>query len=413
MNRVLLLIILVPSLILFSCQPAPAQRKLLILGSSTASCKIGETEVNCFVNRLQRYYNDKGFPVQIANRAVPGEDVYRGMPTTYVPPAGRRTPLPGFNITDGLREETPDVVLISYPSNGYDVFSVQEVMFCLRTIKQTANAAGKPCYITTSQPRYDTVSFYKSSVKKVLAEIKDSVLAEFGSYAINFWNVLVNPADTTILPQYNVDVDGTHPNDAGHALLFQQVINANIFNVTLPLRLVDFSSTPSSTGAKIEWTVEAAEEIRSYQLEKSGDGRTFSRIYEVAALNTSKAHSYSFNDRANSVNRVFYRLGIVGKDNSLTYARTIELKGSGADASEKVYLSNSSTLVARLISGTGKQVKLGIFDATGQLLRETTRNLATGTNNLMISISGLKTGLYYLRVFGEGVDGKARAFSKP
>lgn len=413
MNRILLLILLVPSAILFCCQQAPAQRKLLILGSSTSNCSFGITSPDsCYVYRIQKYYKDHGFPIQVANRSRAGDDVYYGMPTGYVPPVNRHRPDLDTNITSGLREENPDVVLVNYPSNGYDSFTVGEVMFCLRTIKQTANAAGKPCFITTTQPRSTPELFLTSKVKRVMAQIKDSVLAEFGFYAINFWDDLVSQVDTTILLQYN-DGDLTHPNNAGHALLAKRVINANMFNIALPLHLVNFSSKQSGNGITIEWTVEAEKDIRSYQLEKSSDGRTFSKVYKVAALNTSKSHSYSFNDQSNTGSVAYYRLGSAGKDNFINYSQTIEVKGAGREATEKIYLSNNSTLVAKLNSDKNKQVKLGIFSATGQRVMEKTRSLSGGTNNLSIDITDLKAGLYFLKVYGQGVDAKARPFSKP
>ncbi|MEO6931703.1 MAG: T9SS type A sorting domain-containing protein [Chitinophagaceae bacterium] len=411
MKRILLFNILVFSLIGCSFTQASAQRKLLILGSSTSSCTIGQSTTGCYVNRLKTYYAQQGAPIQVANRAVAGEDVYRGMPTSYTPPPGRRNPNAGFNITDGLREENPDVVLISYPSNGYDVFTVKEVMFCLRTIKQTANAAGKPCFVTTSQPRYDEFTFNTSAVRRTLAEIKDSVLAEFGTYAIDFWSGLVNNADTTLLPQFNWD--GTHPNDAGHGVLLQQMINKNIFNIALPLQLVNFAAENSGNAVSIEWTVEAEKEMRSYQLEKSSDGRIFSKVYEVTALNVSKSHRYTFTDVAVARSAAYYRLGMVGKDNFLNYSQTIEVKGVGGDNAEKVYLSNNFTLAATLNADKNKQVKLGIFNSTGQLLMETTRSLSAGMNNLSIGISNLKTGLYFLKVYGQNIDSRARPFSKP
>lgn len=203
-----------------------SQKKLLILGSSTSTCFFGPSTVDsCYVTRLQRYYQDKGAAFILDNRAVAGDNCYHGMPLNYIPPAGRNVPRPYYNITEGLTGN-PDVVLVNYPSNGYDIYSVQEVMFCLRSIKQTANSAGKPCYITTTQPR----DYPGDDTRRKMAEIRDSVLKEFGSYAINFWDDIVNPATNTILDVYNTD--GTHLNNAGHAVLFRKVAEKDIMNLS-------------------------------------------------------------------------------------------------------------------------------------------------------------------------------------
>ena len=206
---------------------AHAQKKLLILGSSTPACYNIAFD-DCYTGRLLHYYQQTGSPIILDNRAVAGDNCYHGMPINYIPPAGRNAPRPYNNISDGLLSN-PDVVLVNYPSNGYDVYSVAEIMYCLRTIKQTANNAGKPCYITTTQPRSEPASYQTWEVRNRMAEIKDSVLAEFGQYAINFWDGIVNPYDYSILNIYNSG-DGTHLNSAGHNVLFNQVVAKNMFS---------------------------------------------------------------------------------------------------------------------------------------------------------------------------------------
>lgn len=221
-NSFMKFVLLISGCFLF-CQ-LYSQKKLLILGSSTSTCFWGPSTVDsCYVSRLQRFYQDKGTPILLDNRAVAGDNCYNGMPLNYTPPDGRSVPRPYYNIADGL-SANPDIVLVNYPSNGYDLYSVQEVMFCLRTIKQTANNAGKPCYVTTTQPR----DYPGDDTRRKMSEIRDSVLKEFGSYAINFWDEIVNPASNTILDVYNAD--GTHLNNAGHAVLFRKVAEKDILN---------------------------------------------------------------------------------------------------------------------------------------------------------------------------------------
>jgi len=204
-----------------------AQKKLLILGSSTSTCFFGPSSVDsCYVTRLQKYYQSLGLQVTLDNRAVAGDNIYSAMPLNYTPPLGRNNPRPYNNITEGLAGN-PDIVLINFPSNGYDYFTVDEVMNCFRTLKQTANNAGKPCYITTSQPRNDPDTYKTVEVRTKMAEIKSRIIAEFGSFAINFWDGIANP-DNSLQDMFQVD--GVHINDAGHRILFNRVLEKNIFN---------------------------------------------------------------------------------------------------------------------------------------------------------------------------------------
>ena len=224
MKRILLhcLLLLAGSLTQYSF----AQKKLLILGSSTPAC-FNISSDSCYVGRLQRYYQQSGQSVVIDNRAVAGDNCYHGMPAGYTPPAGRNGARPYNNITDGL-QGNPDIVLVNYPSNGYDEFSIDEVMFCLRTIRQTANNAGKPCYIATTQPRSQPASFQTPAVRQKMQLLKESILNEFGQYALNFWDDLVNPADNSLQSIYDSG-DGTHLTAAGHRVLFNKVVQKNFF----------------------------------------------------------------------------------------------------------------------------------------------------------------------------------------
>jgi hypothetical protein len=407
MKRIILALVLLPSLLYFAPTGAQAQRKLLILGSSTSRCAFGITwPDSCYVNRVQRYYADRGFPITIDNRAQAGEDVYRGMPADYIPPPGRRTPYADTNITAGL-QANPDVVLINYPSNGYDSFSVAEVMACFRIIRNAAVAAGKPCYITTTQPRQAEL-FSTSRVRKVMAEIKDSVLAQFGPFAVNFWDGIVNPVDTTILPQYNAD--NTHFTNAGNAILAQRVIEKNIFNVVLPVRIVNFTGNSLPDGVQLKWTVADEKSMKSYQLQKSTDGRVFRTIFNVAADNNDKQHDYIFTDRANLGRSAFYRLAITGSDNFINTSAVVEVRGKNAP--DKIYVAGSATLVAEINFSKLQSVTIGIYNAGGQLLSSSNHNVIAGNNRLNISIGQLQKGLYYLKVIGAGVDNRARSFTK-
>src|SRR5688572_13864302 len=112
-----------------------AQTKILILGSSTSACWALANPADCYVQRLANHYASTSTPITIDNRAVGGWNVYQSMPETYTPPPGRSAPADFHNITDGLAAN-PDVVLVNYPSNNYDVYSVAEVMECFRIIKK-------------------------------------------------------------------------------------------------------------------------------------------------------------------------------------------------------------------------------------------------------------------------------------
>lgn len=215
---------------IFICLFSEAQQpvKMVVLGSSTSACfgfSGGITDGNCWVNRVVNYYNTNGYTVSLFNLAVSGYNVYQGMPTGspgVTVGGGTYGPDPDRNITKAL-SLNPDVIILNYPSNLYDIADVHDVLSWFRTINQTATNAGKTCFITTSQPRG-----FDASGRAKLKEIKDSILLQYGFYAIDFYDTLAT-VDGFIRPLYNQG-DGTHMNAIGHDTLANRTIAKSIFS---------------------------------------------------------------------------------------------------------------------------------------------------------------------------------------
>jgi len=128
----------------------------------------------------------------------------------------------------------PDVVILCFPSNGFDVLTMPEIMLPLQTIYNTCTASGIECYVTTSQPRTDAQ--FDAAHQQFLQVVRDSILNRFGSHALDFYDCVTTPGTTQQMPQYYYG-DGIHLNDAAHGALFNVVLGANI--------LKDFNTSTS------------------------------------------------------------------------------------------------------------------------------------------------------------------------
>ncbi len=342
--------------ILLFTQCTYAQRKLLILGSSTSTCFFGPSSIDsCYITRLQKYYQSIGFPITLDNRAVAGDNIYQGMPLNYTPPPGRNSPRPYNNITEGLAGN-PDVVLINYPSNGYDIFTVDEVMNCFRIIKQAANNAGKPCYITTSQPRNDPESYRTQEVRNKMAEIKNRILSEFGSYAVNFWDVIAN-SDNSLQDMYQVD--GIHINDAGHRIFFNRLLEKNIFS--LPV-------TPSpAAGSGLSYKYYEGDwstlpDFNSLQPVKSG---SVSNI-DMSARNRNDYYAFLWEGYISIPTAGNYTFEIVSDDGSKLYFNTTYSAGANALVSNDGLHPAQSVSNSINISAAGSYpIAISFFEKNG------------------------------------------------
>jgi len=223
-------------LLLASCITIGQTKTYSVIGSSTAAGMGASVPDSNWVNRLTRYYTSLGLTISAINLAQGGRNCYQGMPSSYTPPPGRDFPQAGINVTAALTFN-PDVVLVCYPTNNYDVYTIAEIMTCLQMMKDSVNALGKICYITSSQPRQDGF-FPDMAARTKLKVIRDSIMNRFGNYAIDFFMPIADPVTYMIRPEYAYRYDGVNPdnihvNDAGHKVLFKQVRNKDIFGIGL------------------------------------------------------------------------------------------------------------------------------------------------------------------------------------
>jgi hypothetical protein len=83
-------------------------------------------------------------------------------------------------------------------------------------------AQGVTFWVTTTQPR----NFTDAAQLNELILARDAIKQKFGDHTLDVWTGFAE-ADGKIKAMYDAG-DGTHINDAAHALLVQQVIMAKI-----------------------------------------------------------------------------------------------------------------------------------------------------------------------------------------
>jgi hypothetical protein len=222
--------ILLVLLISFHTDSQSQTKKLAVIGSSTAFGTGSQPMDSSWVRKINYYYKYQNNIIDSTyNLALGGYDPYHGLPSSYITAPSYSVPDPQRNITKA-NSFNPDVIIVSFVSNNFQVGAMptDSIMNAFQVIKDSANKLGHVCFISTTQPR---TSFDINSRAR-LRVIKDSILNRFGFYAINFFDSLVNDIDNSILPEYASPFDNIHLNNAGHAVLYRQVLAKDIFNIT-------------------------------------------------------------------------------------------------------------------------------------------------------------------------------------
>ena len=414
MNRLHLLCLM----LLASCLSASSQYRVAVVGSSTAGGTGAWPQDSSWVNRFNQFYKHKLHLVDSTyTLAVGGYPVYKGMPSSYVPPPDRDGPDHNRNVThaNACLADLPlpynGIVFINYPSNKYEEYSIAEIMMCLQTIYDSVLKEGHRCYIITTQPRSGGV-WDDPLLKRKLAVIKDSIINRFGTQTINFYDGLYNPTDSTILTKFHSG-DGIHFNNAGHRELFERVRAKNVFNVVLPVNLQAFNGESRHDKISLQWTAECTDPNTAFIIQRSADGKLYKSLGELKASST-RASAYRYTDSIPLPGKNFYRLQIQETAQTIYSSALVIRNAKPGLVLNRLYANtaNQPMLVAEINAEQNYSGTVNILSISGLSLMSREAHFKKGEMQLWLPVEYLPDGQYVLSIrYGDGLS-ILRSFSK-
>lgn len=168
----------------------------------------------------------------VFNLSQSGFNVYQVMPTgnTVISDVNAKlspsdSPRTAYNIT-ALLKHNINVCMIFFPTNGYDVLTIAEIVQPFQVLYDTCTNRGIQCYIGSPAPRTDQT--FSLAKQQFLQVIRDTLMNRFGSHCIDIYDALNVPGTTQMLPNY-MYFDSIHPNNAGHKVIFNTIEGTNVF----------------------------------------------------------------------------------------------------------------------------------------------------------------------------------------
>ncbi|CAN5460127.1 hypothetical protein BH10BAC3_BH10BAC3_17490 [soil metagenome] len=138
----------------------------------------------------------------------------------------------------------------------------------------------------------------------------------------------------------------------------------------LPVTLVSLTAKNIGSSNQLIWKVENEQNLNLYELQRSIDGRNFTRI---AQINATGNNSYTYNDQlAAPISSVYYyRLKNVDKDGKFTYSEIVHLNIATTSSYQFSVapnpFSNSTIISFSLAQSANASIK--IFDMAGRLIK--------------------------------------------
>lgn len=200
---------------------------------------------------------------------------------------------------------------------------------------------------------------------------------------------------------YRLDADG------GYTVFYLSTNNGIEATKTglaiLPVTLSSFNATIRNKAVVVNWSTATEINNDGFVVEKSVNGRDFSKIGFVASKaidgNSTAAISYQFEDGKLLDGKSYYRLRQVDKDGKAALSETRTVQNTISGFTVKV-LSNpvSENIVLSMKTNSIKQVQLTLTNASGAVLMSRNQQIAAGDNNVNIPVQHYATGLLFLSV---------------
>ena len=166
----------------------------------------------------------------------------------------------------------------------------------------------------------------------------------------------------------------------------------------LPLTLISFSAQCASSYTQLQWQTGIESDMDHFDIERSTNGNSWTKIGEVPCTNNASGSSYSFKDNA-ALPDALYRLKIISRSGTITYSPVF--KGGCADISMPftVYPNPShASAVAQLSVREAANATIKLVNSTGQLLYKAQWKLVPGINQHPLPVTSLATGTYFIQL---------------
>jgi Secretion system C-terminal sorting domain len=166
--------------------------------------------------------------------------------------------------------------------------------------------------------------------------------------------------------------------------------------ILLPPSITEFRGQKADAGVILDWKAGQEDDVKEYVIQYSEDGKNFTDAGTVAS--TQKGGDYSFtHQRSTSVEKMYYRLKIVDKNNRISYTGVILIRGTVSSSVMRV-TPNPSTSVPtfQMVSSRAQLVNLTVRDASGREVNRFSQQLSKGSNTFRMTGTSLKPGMYFV-----------------
>lgn len=167
----------------------------------------------------------------------------------------------------------------------------------------------------------------------------------------------------------------------------------------LPIAGVDFKARRLGNNVIVGWSTQSEQNSDHFDVERSYDGITFTRIGEVQAAGYSTyVQNYQFTDANAARSMIFYRLKMVDRDAGYKFSIiSVVAKSDGVKQDFLLYPNPAVSNVSIVLNNPAvEDMQLQVINQSGQVVK--TARLNKGTQLMTLNVSELPKGIYTIAV---------------
>lgn len=167
--------------------------------------------------------------------------------------------------------------------------------------------------------------------------------------------------------------------------------------VVTPVTFANYDLKCGDKGTSLTWSTASEADSKSFEVQKSLNGTTWTVIGDVpAAGNSNVLRKYQYLDLEGG--DASYRIRQVDMDGRFEYTTIKRISCTSKQVSAIVYpVPTSGTLNVAIKTDRPIRTELQVYDMAGRIVHSQAASLTNGSNNLTINVSRLAVGEYLLR----------------
>jgi len=232
----------------------------------------------------------------------------------------------------------------------------------------------------------------KDNNNKILASCRfNTSFSSFGGTICSALNT-IELAGKTVHFEFIFSTDGAASGD----FRFENFrTNLPLAANTLPVTFTGFDAHAVTDGVLLTWNVAMEANVKHYEVERSLDGRSFSKIGVAAAANRN---SYMYTDVQHKSGVAYYRIRNVDHDGQYKYSTVIRVAIANSKTTEllSVYPSPAQEQATIAHKKLSNKAVLSISTIDGKTVK--TIIPAIGTSYTPVVLSGIPKGIYVVRL---------------